>query len=100
MPENVNPTEEQLEILSRVKNTTDNLMIKALAGTGKTSTIVMAEAVSTIKPILYLVFNLYTACPSGLLSSLLNGVCVCDSFRFDNLLNVFFRFTQQFVGIY
>ena len=57
MPENVNPTEEQLEILSRVKNTTDNLMIKALAGTGKTSTIVMAEAVSTIKPILYLVFN-------------------------------------------
>src|SRR4051812_18110244 len=54
MPE---PTAEQAAIIAAVKDTTDNIMVNALAGTGKTSTIEMVcHAVKNI-PILYLAFN-------------------------------------------
>jgi DNA helicase-2/ATP-dependent DNA helicase PcrA len=54
MPE---PTAEQAAIISAVRDTADNIMVNALAGTGKTSTIEMVcHAVKNI-PILYLAFN-------------------------------------------
>lgn len=51
------PTEEQSAILSAITGSEDNLMIDALAGTGKTSTIKMIERASKVRPILYMVFN-------------------------------------------
>src|SRR5258706_12958984 len=51
------PTDEQLAILSAATSTTDNLMLNALAGTGKTSTLELVERAVSTKPILYLVFN-------------------------------------------
>lgn len=51
------PTEEQSLILSLAAGTTDNLMIDAYAGTGKTTTLEMVERAAKQKPILYLVFN-------------------------------------------
>jgi DNA helicase II / ATP-dependent DNA helicase PcrA len=52
------PTDEQLDILNAATLTRDNLMLNALAGTGKTSTLELIErAMKPIKPILYLVFN-------------------------------------------
>lgn len=50
------PTDEQEHILAQSK-TKANLSIKAYAGTGKTTTLEMAEKVVKEKPILYLVFN-------------------------------------------
>lgn len=50
------PTDEQVTILDAAKGT-DNLMISALAGTGKTTTLEMVEKVVKTRPILYLVFN-------------------------------------------
>jgi DNA helicase II / ATP-dependent DNA helicase PcrA len=50
-------TDEQHAILHDAKHTSANLMISALAGTGKTSTL---EAITTVlppQPVLYLVFN-------------------------------------------
>lgn len=52
----MNPTEEQTHILS-LANVQDNLLINALAGTGKTSTLEMFERATKTKPVLYLVFN-------------------------------------------
>ena len=52
-----NPTAEQLHILDLARSTTANLMINALAGTGKTTTLEMIENVVATKPILYLAFN-------------------------------------------
>ena len=51
------PTDEQLSILDLAKGSKDNLMLNALAGAGKTSTLEMIEHAVTTKPILYLVFN-------------------------------------------
>lgn len=51
------PTEEQADILEAVRSTTSNLILNALAGTGKTSTLQLIEKVSTQQPILYLAFN-------------------------------------------
>ncbi len=51
------PTEEQEIILSLATSTEDNLIINALAGTGKTSTLEMIERAVKTKPILYLCFN-------------------------------------------
>lgn len=52
------PTDEQVSIIETVKKSqSQNLMINALAGTGKTSTLEMIEASCKIRPILYLVFN-------------------------------------------
>lgn len=50
------PTDEQLTILDLGRGR-DNLMIRAFAGTGKTTTLEMLEKVVKEKPILYLVFN-------------------------------------------
>lgn len=49
-------TDEQLDILSAVAISKDNIMIEALAGTGKTSTLEALER-AAVKPNLYLVFN-------------------------------------------
>jgi superfamily I DNA/RNA helicase len=51
------PTDEQTNILDLVRTSDDNLMINALAGTGKTSTLEMIELAVPSQPILYLVFN-------------------------------------------
>lgn len=51
------PTDEQVAILDKVRTTSSNLMINALAGTGKTATLEMIEAIAPTKPCLYLVFN-------------------------------------------
>lgn len=51
------PTDEQTHILDLVRTTDDNLMLNALAGCGKTSTLELIERATKVKPILYLVFN-------------------------------------------
>lgn len=53
----MDPTPEQLAILSALTSRSDNLCIRALAGTGKTSTLGLLEAASPVKPILCLAFN-------------------------------------------
>lgn len=50
-------TEEQETIFGHARGSSDNLMISALAGTGKTTTIEQIQLKSKIKPVLYLVFN-------------------------------------------
>ena len=50
-------TDEQLDILNAATMSKDNLMISALAGTGKTTTLEAIEHVLPRGPILYLVFN-------------------------------------------
>src|SRR6266403_4469445 len=50
------PTDEQLDIFAAATLTKDNLMLNALAGTGKTSTLELIEKAVPAKPILYLVF--------------------------------------------
>src|SRR6267378_172548 len=50
------PTDEQVEIYDRIRSTADNLLINALAGGGKTTTL--EGAMSYIRePTLYLAFN-------------------------------------------
>lgn len=51
------PTDEQVAILDAACNSNDNLMLNALAGCGKTSTLEMIERAIKTKPVLYLVFN-------------------------------------------
>jgi len=51
------PTEEQEAILSAATTTSDNLILVANPGTGKTSTLEMVEQAVPTKPVLYLVFN-------------------------------------------
>ena len=52
------PTPEQEAILSHVQNSSSNLIINALAGTGKTSTLRLIDAVlPSSLPCLYLAFN-------------------------------------------
>lgn len=54
----MHPTDEQIDILNAATLSSDNLMMEALAGTGKTSTLEMVErAIIPKQPILYLVFN-------------------------------------------
>ncbi len=51
-------TDEQATTLDHCRGTTyPNLMINALAGTGKSATLKMIDRASKIKPALYLVFN-------------------------------------------
>src|SRR5258708_39161634 len=50
-------TDEQLAILSAATETSNNLMLNALAGTGKPSTLEIVKRAVKAKPILYLVFN-------------------------------------------
>ena len=56
MPDHAN-TEEQSAIVAASKASRSNLMISALAGTGKTSTLELLERAVPRGPILYLVFN-------------------------------------------
>jgi len=51
------PTEEQEAIYTHVATTDDNIMVNALAGTGKSHTLEGVQAKSKTKPILYLVFG-------------------------------------------
>lgn len=51
------PTEEQHAIITAATTTSENLMINALAGTGKSSTLKMIDQRIRTKPALYLVFN-------------------------------------------
>lgn len=51
------PTDEQETIYGHARGSETNLMISALAGTGKTSTLEAVQAKVKSKPILYLVFN-------------------------------------------
>lgn len=51
------PTEEQEAILTAARESNSNLIINALAGTGKTSTLKMIERAVKTRPILYLAFN-------------------------------------------
>ena len=53
----LNPTEEQAAIIHAATSTSDNLMLNALAGTGKSSTLKMIDRAIKTKPALYLVFN-------------------------------------------
>lgn len=53
----LNPSDEQLNILNLATTCNDNLMINALAGAGKTSTLEMVERAVDVRPILYLCFN-------------------------------------------
>lgn len=53
----MNPTEEQQIILDLATGSEDNIMITALAGCGKTTTLEMIERVVKTKPLLYLCFN-------------------------------------------
>lgn len=57
MSDRPSPTPEQIHILDLARTTKDNLMILALAGTGKTTTLEMIEGVVPTKPCLYLCFN-------------------------------------------
>jgi superfamily I DNA/RNA helicase len=56
-PKRLPPTEEQDAILTKVKTCNTNLVINALAGTGKTTTLEMVQSVSKQQPVLYLAFN-------------------------------------------
>ena len=51
------PTAEQIEIIRAAKETTDNLLIEALAGAAKTSTLELIAAALPGKPILCVAFN-------------------------------------------
>jgi len=57
-PEKPKPTDEQLAILDEVRNGNDNLLVNALAGSGKTSTIEMiVEELPPNEEPLYVAFN-------------------------------------------
>lgn len=51
------PTPEQTSIYSHITTSQSNLMVRALAGTGKTSTLEHIDKITKTKPVLYLVFN-------------------------------------------
>src|SRR2546421_6723569 len=53
----LSPTAEQSHIIDQIRTTDDNLMVVALAGTGKTTTLEMIQAASPKKPVLCLAFN-------------------------------------------
>jgi len=53
----MNPTDEQQIILSHAQGTDQNLMLNALAGCGKSTTLRLIERAVKTKPILYLAFN-------------------------------------------
>ena len=52
------PTKEQERIFHCIKNRTENILIKAYAGTGKSTTILNAvDLIDKTKSIMYLAFN-------------------------------------------
>ena len=74
------PTIEQTAILAAAKRNDDNLMIKAMAGTGKTSTLKLVSQVLPVRPSLALAFNvkikkeLEAAFPSHFTVKTMNGL--------------------------
>ncbi len=54
---NHSPTAEQQDIISTACNDKSNIMINALAGTGKSATLKMIDQRIKTKPSLYCVFN-------------------------------------------
>jgi superfamily I DNA/RNA helicase len=57
-PEKPKPTEEQVQILDRLRSTDDNILVNALAGSGKTTSIeMMIRSLPKSEPCLYLAFN-------------------------------------------
>jgi len=53
----LSPTDEQQDIINLIETTNDNLLVNALAGTGKTTTLDMVQAASPQQPVLCLAFN-------------------------------------------
>lgn len=51
------PTDEQVHILDLARNTSDNLVLNAFAGCGKSNTLQRVEKVVKVSTILYMVFN-------------------------------------------
>jgi superfamily II DNA or RNA helicase len=74
------PTQEQENILSAAQRSDDNLMIVAMAGTGKTSTLKLVSQVLPCRPSLALAFNvkikkeLESAFPSHFTVKTMNGL--------------------------
>jgi superfamily I DNA/RNA helicase len=55
----MDPTNEQLAISTLFRESSDNIIIEALAGCGKTSTLELLHAGSKTEPILFLAFNVH-----------------------------------------
>lgn len=79
MSDKPKPTDEQIAIVNRLRTTDDNILVNALAGGGKTSTIeLMME--KTTEPTLYLAFNkpvvdeAMERLPSGILIKTFNSI--------------------------
>lgn len=53
----MNPTQEQLDIVNLAKTSQENILISALAGAAKTSTLVLIAQALTSTPILSIAFN-------------------------------------------
>jgi DNA helicase-2/ATP-dependent DNA helicase PcrA len=53
----LDPTDEQSHVISLVRDGSSNILINALAGTGKTSTLDFVQAASRDQPVLCLAFN-------------------------------------------
>src|SRR5882757_1504511 len=53
----LSPTDEQQDIINLIETTNDNLLVNALAGTGKTTTLDMVQSASPQQPVLCLAFN-------------------------------------------
>jgi DNA helicase-2/ATP-dependent DNA helicase PcrA len=51
------PTSEQEAILSKIRDSNENILINAFAGTGKTTTLELIQEVLGSQPVLYLCFN-------------------------------------------
>ena len=74
------PTDEQVAIINAAKNTTDNLLINALAGAAKTSTLVLMSQALKNKAQLCLAFNksiqleMQERLPSTAIAKTLNGL--------------------------
>ncbi len=51
------PTDEQYDVLAHLSSTKDNIMLDALAGTGKSATLSMLDKAAKEKSCLYLVYN-------------------------------------------
>jgi DNA helicase-2/ATP-dependent DNA helicase PcrA len=53
----MNPTDEQIAIIDAIENSTSNLCVNALAGTGKTTTLDFIQSASPKQPVMCLAFN-------------------------------------------
>src|SRR6266699_39278 len=53
----LSPTDEQLAIVAQIQGTQANVLVNALAGTGKTTTLDLIQMASNERPVLCLAFN-------------------------------------------